>query len=80
MTTTTLLAITAATASLILVLRQLDRAIRRRRQIAFLTGPLRQQLQFMIRNHVDDRTSELKSRPVLMLRPVALLNDHRLSA
>ena len=60
-------------------LRALDRRIRRRQQLAYLRGPLREQLQYMM-NSPAVRAIPSPVTTVPVTRPAGLLTDHRLSA
>ena len=75
---TAAISLTAATA-MTFALRAVDRYIRRRQQLAFLRGPLRDQLQYMM-----NRPMELPAAPatatVTPIQPVAMLTDQKLCA
>ncbi|MEM8669362.1 MAG: hypothetical protein AAGG48_17695 [Planctomycetota bacterium] len=58
---------------------RIDRFLRRREQRAFLLGPLRDQLQYMM-NSRPLRTAPVITLNVQSTQPIALLDDHRLSA
>ena len=78
-----------AAALMTVALRAVDRHIRRRQQLAFLRGPLREQLHYMMSSpmkgrrimaHDADRLPAATTVTVAPIRPVALLTEQQLSA
>ena len=62
----------------IMTCREIDRRIRRRQQLAFLQGPLRAQLQYMMQSPAPIRITTASQ--VATVEPAGLLTHQQLSA